>query len=140
MSAGASHDHRSVGMHAAGSPSLLRDDALMKVRNLTVTFRRGGKILHAVEDVSFDVARAETLGLVGESGSGKTTIGRALLRLLPSADTETSGSVIYDGVELETLPKSAMRAMRRALADDLPGPRVVVQSAPERRGHRRRRA
>ena len=91
MSAGASHDHPSVGMHAAGSPSLLRDDALMKVRNLTVAFRRGGKILHAVEDVSFDVARAETLGLVGESGSGKTTIGRALLRLLPSADTADVG-------------------------------------------------
>jgi peptide/nickel transport system ATP-binding protein len=112
MSAGASHNRPSVGMPAAGSPALLRDDALMKVRNLAVAFRRGGKILHAVEDVSFDVARAETLGLVGESGSGKTTIGRALLRLLPSADTETSGSVIYDGFELETLPKPAMRAMR----------------------------
>ena len=69
------------GQHAAGSPSLR--DALLQVRTWPSLSRRGGKILHAVEGVSFDVARGETLGLVGEFGSGKTTIGRALLVLLP---------------------------------------------------------
>ena len=98
-----------------GSASFLREDALLKVRNLTVRYRRGGKTFIAVDTVSFDVAPGETIGLVGESGSGKTTIGRAILRLLPKADTSTEGSVVYGDIELGTLPPSAMRDMRRKL-------------------------
>ncbi|MCC6348132.1 MAG: ATP-binding cassette domain-containing protein [Candidatus Eisenbacteria bacterium] len=65
----------------------------------------------AVDGVSFTIRRGETLGLVGESGCGKTTTGRAILRLLQP----TSGSVRFDGVELTTLPRSALRAMRRRM-------------------------
>jgi oligopeptide transport system ATP-binding protein len=75
-----------------------------------VCSRRVGEI-RAVDGVSFDVKRGETLGLVGESGCGKTTTGRLILRLLePSA-----GRVLYRGVELTRLPHRQMDRYRRKL-------------------------
>jgi ABC-type oligopeptide transport system ATPase subunit len=62
-----------------------------------------------VDGVSFDIARGECFGLVGESGCGKTTIGRALLRLIPA----TSGSVTLDGVDLLRARGAALRTIRR---------------------------
>ena len=88
---------------------------LLSVDGLTVTFRRGGRAFNAVEGVSLDVAPGETLGLVGESGSGKTTIGRALLRLLPRADTEVTGSILYGGRDILALPAGEMRRARAEL-------------------------
>ncbi len=64
-----------------------------------------------MDDISFDIARGETLGLVGESGCGKTTAGRLLLRLLPA----TAGSVSFEGVDVLTLPEDRMRALRRRM-------------------------
>ena len=73
-------------------------DALVEVRNLTKHFRIGrGQVVHAVDDVSFDIGRREIVGLVGESGSGKSTLGKTLLGL----HDKTGGSVAYGG---ETLP------------------------------------
>jgi oligopeptide/dipeptide ABC transporter ATP-binding protein len=70
--------------------------ALLEVENLQVTFGRGRKQLHAVNDVSFSVGQSETVGLVGESGSGKSTIGRSILGLVrPSA-----GTVLYQGRDM----------------------------------------
>lgn len=97
------------------SEPMLRENALLKVRGLSVHYRRGGARFIAVDDVSFDLAASETLGLVGESGSGKTTIGRAILRLLPKADNATSGSVVYKGAEILNLGPAALRAARRQL-------------------------
>ncbi|MEJ1158291.1 ABC transporter ATP-binding protein [Prosthecomicrobium sp. N25] len=88
---------------------------LLSVRGLTVTFRRGGRAFKAVEDVDFDVEPGETLGLVGESGSGKTTIGRALLRLLPRGGGDVGGSIVYDGQDLLALGEGALRAKRGEL-------------------------
>ena len=85
--------------------------ALLEVRNLVVEYLAGGKIVHAVSDVSFGIARGETLGLVGESGCGKSTLGRAVLQLR----SPKSGSVRFDGVELTTLDSVAMRRMRRRM-------------------------
>ena len=65
--------------------------------------------IRAVDDVSFDIARGETLGLVGESGCGKTTTGRLTLRLVEP----TSGSISFDGVDVLALPPAALREMRR---------------------------
>ena len=74
--------------------------ALLAVRELSVTYRvayRGGHtLLRAVNGVSFELARGETLGLVGESGSGKSTIARALLRLVPAE----SGVAMFHGSNL----------------------------------------
>jgi peptide/nickel transport system ATP-binding protein len=102
-------------MTAALSPAPVAATPLLSVRGLTVTFLRGGRRFNAVEDVSFDVAPGETLGLVGESGSGKTTIGRALLRLLPPGGGSVAGSIDYDGRDLVALSEGAMRRMRGEL-------------------------
>ena len=86
-------------------------EALLEVRNLVVEYPAGGKTVHAVSDVSFGIARGETLGLVGESGCGKSTLGRAVLQLR----SPKSGRVRFDGVELTTLDSAAMRRMRRRM-------------------------
>lgn len=90
-------------------------EPLLNVAGLSVHFSRGGKRMKAVDNVSFSLAPGEVLGLVGESGSGKTTIGRALLRLLPQSDTEWSGKMDYQGTDLATLSNGEMRRMRRKM-------------------------
>ena len=65
----------------------------------------------AVDDVTFEVRRGETLGLVGESGCGKSTIGRAMIRLREP----TGGTVRFDGVDLTTLKSGELRKMRRRM-------------------------
>ena len=89
---------------------------LLQVRGLTKHFPiRSGLLqrvtgaVKAVDDVSFDVARGETLALVGESGCGKTTTGRALLRLIEP----TRGSVHFDGTDVMALTGESLRRMRR---------------------------
>jgi len=93
----------------------LRADALLSVRNLSVVFRRGQQTLEAVAGVSFDVRRGETVGLVGESGSGKTTTGRAILRLLPKANSSMSGTITFSGQDVQAMPAEQLRAARRHL-------------------------
>lgn len=83
-------------------------EKLIEVHNLKKYFRVSEGELHAVDDVSFSIAKGETLGLVGESGCGKSTIGRVLLRLLP----HTSGQVIYDGENIFDYDEQKMFAMR----------------------------
>ena len=90
--------------------------SLLKVENLKVYFpvKRSftGKILQetkAVDDVSFSVAKGETLGLVGESGCGKTTLGRTLIRLI----RPTAGNIFFNGKNIATIPDEEMRKMRK---------------------------
>jgi peptide/nickel transport system ATP-binding protein len=107
-----------------------RDDILLRVEHLVVEFPAGPRAkVHAVSDVSFDVARGETLGLVGESGCGKSTTGRAIMQVPPP----TSGRVIFDGVDLTRLRGGALRAVR-------PGFQLIFQDPisslnPRRRVH-----
>lgn len=91
---------------------------LVSVRDLEVTyslrknlFGKSLEDLTAVNRVSFDIYRGETLGLVGESGCGKSTLGRALLRLIDSS----SGQVVYDGRSLDSLSASQMRQLRQKI-------------------------
>jgi oligopeptide transport system ATP-binding protein len=99
-----------VNATAAPDPS-----ALLAVRELAVSYRvsfRGSQaLLRAVNGVSFELARGETLGLVGESGSGKSSIARALLRLVPAE----SGVALFHGTDLLALSGASLQAMRRHL-------------------------
>lgn len=89
-----------------------KDINLIEVSELCKYFSVSrGKLLHAVDGISFQIRKGEVLGLVGESGCGKTTIGRLILNLLPL----TSGEVILDGVNLHELSKDEMRKMRRRM-------------------------
>lgn len=72
------------------------DEPLLSVRNLSIDFGSGKKVFHAVNGVSFDVYRGETFSLVGESGSGKTTIGRAIMKIIPTA----GGEILYKGTRV----------------------------------------
>ena len=84
-------------------------NVLLEVKDLKKYYKVPKGMLHAVDGVSFNLEKGETLGIVGESGCGKTTIGRAILRLVEP----TSGSVIFDGVDILKLNKQEMRHMRR---------------------------
>ena len=70
-----------------------KQEVLLSIQNLDVVFGRGKKAFKAVDNVSFDIYKGETLSLVGESGSGKTTIGRAIIRINPCS----SGTIYYNG-------------------------------------------
>ncbi|KPU42342.1 oligopeptide transport ATP-binding protein OppF [Oxobacter pfennigii] len=93
------------------------NEKILKVSNLTKYFdiysgifgKKGS--VHAVEDVSFDLYKSETLGIVGESGSGKSTLGRVILKLI----RHTKGKVIYKGKDILSLKGKEFRAIRREL-------------------------
>lgn len=98
--------------------ALQESSALVQVRDLKVHFpirkgimRRQVGAVRAVDGVSFDIFKGETLGLVGESGCGKSTTGLAILRLIDM----TSGQVVFEDQDISTLPESQLRAMRRRM-------------------------
>ncbi len=85
---------------------------LLSIRGLSVEFETPDGPVRAVDDVSFDLAKGETIGLVGESGSGKTTAMLGLLRLLPPGGTVVAGQALFDGEDLLSLPPDELRAFR----------------------------
>src|ERR687888_2369510 len=95
------------------------DGTLVALEHLKVYFPiKSGVVLDrhvgdikAVDDVSFEIRRGETLGLVGESGSGKSTIGRTLLRLYKP----TEGRIVFDGQEITGLGERELRPLRRRM-------------------------
>jgi len=101
---------------ASAHPDRKTGAPLLRVRQLTTRFDvksgffgRVRRRVHAVEQVSFDLAAGETLALVGESGCGKSTTGRSLLRLVDIA----SGSIEFEGQDIATLPPDSLRPVRR---------------------------
>jgi peptide/nickel transport system ATP-binding protein len=107
------------GHHAADTTTVPEDqEPLLSVRDLKVYFPiRKGIFLRtvghvkAVDGISFDIYRGQTLGLVGESGCGKTTAGRAILRLIEP----DGGQVLYGGVDMAALGGAELRKMRRRM-------------------------
>ena len=88
-------------------------EALLRVENLSVTFGAGDKAVRAVEGVSFDIHRGETLALVGESGSGKSVTALSVLQLLPYPTARhPSGSIRFQGRELVGAPARELLAVR----------------------------
>src|SRR3954453_5560572 len=82
------------------------------VQDLHVTFRTPDRIVHAVNGVSFDVKRGETLGILGESGSGKSVTLRSILKLHPEHRTRWSGSIKLEGDEVLDMAGSALADLR----------------------------
>ncbi len=85
--------------------------ALLEVRDLKVSFRRGRRTTYAVNGVSFDLDRGQTLGVVGESGSGKSVTALAVARLLPERTARVSGQIRFDGKDLLTASESEIRSI-----------------------------
>lgn len=88
-----------------------KKDILLDVQHLKKHFSTTGGMLHAVDDVSFQIERGKTLGIVGESGCGKSTIGRTILRLLEPTD----GRIIFDGRDITELSRKEMRELRQQM-------------------------
>ncbi len=88
-------------------------EPLLKVENLSVDFSTPGGLVHAVRNVSFEVAKGETLALVGESGSGKSVSALSILQLLPyPVARHPNGSVTFEGKELIGAPDADLRTIR----------------------------
>lgn len=83
-------------------------ESLIQVRHLKKYFHTPAGLLHAVDDLSFDIQKGSTLGVVGESGCGKSTLGRTLLCL----DPPTEGEILFQGRDLAKLKKKEMKAVR----------------------------
>jgi microcin C transport system ATP-binding protein len=95
----------------------MSSDPLLSVRDLSVAFRHGGRETLAVDRVSFDIGKGETMALVGESGSGKSVTALSILKLLPyPAARHPSGSIAFKGRDL--LPLSE-RDMQKVRGDDI---------------------
>lgn len=86
-------------------------DIMLEVQHLKKYFSTSTGMLHAVDDVSFQIEKGKTLGIVGESGCGKSTIGRTILRLLEPTD----GRIIFEGQDITGLPKNEMRELRKKM-------------------------
>src|ERR1700726_1007903 len=91
---------------------------LLEVNGLKKHFPISGGVMglttgyvYAVDGVSFDIARGETLSLVGESGCGKSTVGKAILRLFGI----TAGQIVLDGKRIDNLSAGSLRPLRRRL-------------------------
>jgi oligopeptide transport system ATP-binding protein len=96
----------------------MAETLLLEVKHLKKHFPIKGGVfsktigyVYAVDDINFTLAKGETLGLVGESGCGKSTTGRTILRLIEPTD----GAIYFEGQDITTLDKSAMRALRREM-------------------------
>ncbi|MGL4494795.1 MAG: ATP-binding cassette domain-containing protein [Beijerinckiaceae bacterium] len=87
---------------------------MLTLENVGKTYRSGGSLwregrsVHALQNVSFSIARGESFGLVGESGSGKTTLTRCILRL----EEPSGGRILFDGQDMASLSPAALRLLR----------------------------
>ena len=88
-------------------------EKLLSIRDLSVAFGQGAREVLAVDRVSFDIGKGETVALVGESGSGKSVTALSVMKLLPyPAAHHPSGSVVFKGRELLTMPENEIRRVR----------------------------
>ncbi|MGM9538729.1 MAG: ABC transporter ATP-binding protein, partial [Candidatus Onthomonas sp.] len=89
------------------------NSVFLSVKDLEVIYTSGKKIVHAVNGVSFDMRKGETLALVGETGAGKTTIARAILGILPDPPAKlTGGEICLEGRDMVKMSEAEMLKIR----------------------------
>ena len=89
------------------------DNKLLEIKHLTIEFATSEGVVHAVNDVSFDIGAGETLGLVGETGAGKTTTALGILRLISTPPGKySSGEIIYNGQNILGMSDAEIRSIR----------------------------
>ena len=143
-------DAVAAGLRRRGDPRRLRsaqdvqmsDAPLLSVRDLVVAFAQGGKQSMAVDHISFDIAKGETVALVGESGSGKSVTALSVLKLLPyPTASHPSGKILFQGADLLRHEREgAAPGARQQDHHDLPGADDLAQSAAHDRAADRRGA
>src|SRR4051812_7281200 len=84
---------------------------IIEVERLSVVFRRDGREVRAVSELSFSLTRGEVLGIIGESGSGKSVTLRALIKLLPP-QARVEGAVRFDGQDVAAMRPAELRRLR----------------------------
>ncbi len=90
-----------------------KDDVFLSVKDLTVEYTSDGQVIHAVNGVSFDLLRGQTLGLVGETGAGKTTVAKSILHILPDPPARIkSGEILFEGRDILRLSEADARKIR----------------------------
>ncbi len=100
-------------MVSTGGKGICMAQPVLEIDNLSVQFNLKRGVLHAIDQISFDVGKGETFGLVGESGSGKSVTARAIMRLIPSPPGEiATGTVRFQGRDLYQMPDDEIREIR----------------------------
>lgn len=90
-----------------------QNSKFLSVKNLVIEYTSEGEVIHAVNDVSFEIERGKTYGLVGETGAGKTTTAKAIMRILPDPPAIVrNGEIILDGEDLLKISEKEMRKVR----------------------------
>ena len=90
-----------------------KKEKLLKIENLTVEYHTDEEVVHAVNNVSFEINYGENVALVGETGAGKTSIAKAILRILPQRQSRiVSGKIFVNGQDINKLDEKAMRKIR----------------------------
>src|SRR5712691_2146104 len=86
---------------------------LLSVKNLRTYFETEDGTVKAVDGISFDLKRGETLGIVGESGSGKSVTNLSIIRLIPEPPGKiVSGEILFNGEDILSLPREELRKIR----------------------------
>src|SRR6201989_3209273 len=85
---------------------------VLSVRNLGVEFVTRHSVLHAIDGISFDIAKGEVLGVVGESGAGKSATGLAVIGLIDPPGRISGGEIYLSGLRIDNLPQEEMRQIR----------------------------
>jgi len=101
--------------------------SLLDIKDLSLEFRTRSGVVHALENISVEIEKGETVGLVGESGSGKSVLSFAALRILDPAATITSGSIHFGGLDVLAASEGTMQGVRgREIAMIFQNPRTAL--------------